>query len=212
MSDHGTRTDFVGFYFSIFSLSPAATRYTGRFFDVVCFLCSEPVVAFVALYSSLSLSRSKSKYLLVNSLIDSCIIYNLFADADELQFRSWMALVGWIGSADQMYQNKISVKYHDSSSCSTTRRTAWRTSTRDCRYSLRTRGRLTNTMRGTILSPVRTSLEHAFIKSLMENKSMTVRLMPCCSEAEPVFRHDFCWVQKAVPLGWTAGNVCCTEH
>lgn len=99
MSDHGTRTDFVGFYFSIFSLSPAATRYTGRFLMCV-FLCAEPLVAFVALYSSLSLSRSKAKYLLVNSLIDSCIIYNLFADADELQFRSWMALVGWIESAD----------------------------------------------------------------------------------------------------------------
>lgn len=35
-----------------------------------CFLCAEPLVAFVALYSSLSLSRSKAKYLLVNSLID----------------------------------------------------------------------------------------------------------------------------------------------
>lgn len=80
------------------------------FFDVMCFLCSEPVVAFVALYSSLSLSRSKAKYLLVNSLIDSCTIYNLFSNADEREFRSWMALVSWIESADQMYQNKISVK------------------------------------------------------------------------------------------------------
>lgn len=165
LRDHGPRTGFVGSYFSIFSFSPAATRYTLAVFlfrtwkIVLESLCSFRLFTFTLMFYN-------KKHLHAHDWNDSFIMYNIFiwfADADELQFKSWMAVVGWIKSDDQICQNqsKICVVCQITSNLllnSTTKCTVWRILTRDCRYSLKTRGRLTNTMRETILSQVRKSL------------------------------------------------------
>lgn len=138
----------------------------------------------------------------------------LLADADEQQFKSWMALVGLVEAVDPIYHitgiNSVFIKLLFSTTKITnnlflhsiTKVTACRSSTRDCRYSLKIRDGLKNTTKETTLSPVRTS------SCLLLNFSfLMVSLISCCSGAEPVLRHDFCPVQKAFPLVWTTGKV-----
>lgn len=104
---------------------------------------------------------------------DNC---DLFAETDEQQFKSWMSLVGWVEPLYQIRRIKVFAKLFpvvkkregqkitsDLFLHSTIKSTAWRSSTRDCRYSMKTRWGLINTMRENTLSKVRIAFYHVII-------------------------------------------------